>query len=85
MGGVLTGVLGTIYGWLCIGYSDDAAVRTMGIMCTAAGAGSLYFGLRNTIASNRKYDEKHGMVIDPVLIDDGTGRLGPGVQVSWKF
>lgn len=85
MGGVLIGTLGTIYGALCIGYSDEAAVEFTGIGCAAMGVVSLYYGVKNIRASNRKYDEEHGMVIDPILIDDGAGRIGPGVQVSWKF
>ncbi len=87
MGGILFGALGMAYGVLCVGYSDEAELRFTGMGCAAAGAASFYFGVRSTMASNRKYDEaqEQGMVIDPILIDDGTGRLGPGVQVSWSF
>ena len=86
-GGILVGALGTVYGALCIGYSDEAAVEFTGLGCMIAGAASIFYGVRSVQASNRKYDEenKQGMVIDPILIDDGTGRLGPGVQVSWLF
>ncbi len=84
MSGMLVGTLGVIYGTAII-FSDEPAVSYVGAGCAAVGAISLYYGVRSTRASNRKYDEKHGMVIDPVLIDDGTGRLGPGVQVSWSF
>ena len=87
MGGILFGALGTVYGVMCIGYSDEPAVRFTGIGCAAAGAASFYFGVRSTMASNRKYDEaeEQGLTFDPVLIDDGAGRLGPGIQVSWLF
>jgi hypothetical protein len=79
------GALGTAYGVLLIAYEDEEALRFTGIGCAAAGAVSLYYGVVSTRASNRKYDEEHGMVIDPALIDDGAGRLVPGVQVSWSF
>ena len=84
MGGILVGTLGVIYGTAII-FSDEPAVSYAGVGCVAVGALSFYYGVRSTRASNRKYDEEHGMVIDPILIDDGTGRLGPGVQVSWSF
>ena len=84
MSGILVGSLGVIYGTAII-FSDEPAVSYAGIGCAAVGALSFYYGLRSTMASNRKYDEEQGVLIDPVLIDDGAGRLGPGVQVSWKF
>ena len=84
MGGIIVGALGAIYGTAVI-FSDEPAVSYVGAGCAVVGAISFYYGFKSTRASNRKYDEEHGMLIDPVLIDDGTGRLGPGVQVSWKF
>ena len=84
MGGVLVGTLGVIYGTAII-FSDEPTVSYVGVGCVAVGALSFYCGVRSTRASNRKYNEEHGIVIDPILIDDGMGRLGPGVQVSWLF
>ena len=84
MGGILVGTLGVIYGTAII-FSDEPTVSYVGIGCVVVGALSFYYGLRSTQASNRKYDEEHGMVIDPILIDDGSGKLEPGVQVSWSF
>ena len=84
MSGILVGTLGVLYGTAIL-FSDEPAVMYAGAGCAVVGAISFYYGFRSTKASNRKYDEEHGMVIDPILIDDGTGRLGPGVQVSWKF
>ena len=86
MGGILFGALGMAYGVMCIGSSDEPAVRFTGMGCAAAGAASFYFGVRSAMASNRKYDEaEEGLTFDPVLIDDGSGRLEPGVQVRWSF
>ena len=86
-GGILVGALGTVYGALCFGYSDDAAVEFTGIACLVAGVASIIYGVRSVQASNRIYDEAHeqGLTIAPALIGDGSGRLEPGVQVSWSF
>lgn len=84
MSGILAGSLGMIYG-TAIMFSEEPTVSYAGAGCAVIGAISFYYGFRSTRASNRKYEEEHGLLIDPVLIDDGTGRLGPGVQVSWKF
>jgi hypothetical protein len=84
MSGIMFGTLGVLYGAAII-FSDEPAVSYAGAGCAVVGAISFYYGFKSTGASNRKYDEEHGMVIDPVLIDDGTGKLGPGVQVSFTF
>ncbi len=83
--GILLGSLGTAYGALLVGYAEEDALKFTGMGCAAAGAFSLYYGIKNTRASNRKYDEEHGMVVDPVLINDGSGKLVPGMQVSFSF
>ena len=86
MGGILAGSLGMIYGTAIL-FSNEPTVSYAGLGCAAVGAVSFYFGFKSTRASNRKYDKSQdqGMVIDPILIGDGSGRLGPGIQVSWKF
>jgi hypothetical protein len=53
----------------------------------AVGLYTAYVGLKSLGAVRRKYieAEEQGLTVEPILIDDGAGRLGPGVQVSWKF
>ena len=84
MGGILVGSLGIIYGTAII-FSDEPTVSYAGAGCAVVGAISFYYGFKSTRASNRKYEEEHGLLIDPVLINDGAGNLGPGIQVSWTF
>lgn len=61
-------------------YITGAAGFTVGLY-------TAYVGVKSLKEVRRKYieAEEQGLTFEPILIDDGSGRLGPGVQVSWKF
>jgi hypothetical protein len=86
MGGILVGALGTIYGTAII-FSDEPTVTFAGAGCAVVGALSFFYGFSSTRAVNRQHEEDQGrrILVDPILVGDGSGNLGPGLQVSWKF
>lgn len=62
-------------------------IRITGLACTAVGVFTVYCGVKSLSAVRRKFieEEERGLTLTPILIEDGAGRLGPGVQMSWSF
>jgi len=84
-GGMILGSAGAMFGALCL-FVPDPAVFITGLGCTAVGVVTAYYGVKTLKAVQRKsIEEERGVAFRPVLVDDGSGRLGPGVQVSWRF
>jgi len=56
-------------------------------VCVAVGVITAWCGVKSLTAVRRKHieAEEQGLTFTPVLIEDGAGRLGPGIQVSWSF
>ena len=86
IGGLVLGSVTTVYGAGCL-FFDDTAVKVTGGVCAAVGVFTVYCAVRTLKGVRRKYFERKewGLTFAPVLMDDGAGRLGPGMQVSWSF
>jgi len=84
--GMLLGSFGALFGTACL-FVPEPSVFITGLGCTAVGVVTAYYGVKTLKAVQRKFieEEERGMTLSPVLIDDGSGRLGPGIQVSWRF
>jgi hypothetical protein len=85
VGGMLLGSYGALFGAACF-FVQEPVFFITGLGCTAAGVVTAYYGVKTLKAVQRKFiEEERGVAFSPVLIDDGSGRLEPGVQVSWRF
>jgi len=86
IGGLLVGSATALGGAAIIIY-PNTAVQLTGVACMTTGLVSVYYGVKNLAAVHRKFieAEEQGLVFEPILIDDGSGRPGPGLQVSWTF
>ena len=84
--GLVVGSFTTLGGALALVYPHPAT-RVTGAACMAVGAYTAYISVKSLAAMRRKFieEEEHGLTFNPVLIDEGSGRLGPGIQVSWSF
>ncbi len=84
--GLVVGTFTTLGGAMAFIYPHPAT-RVIGAASMAAGGYTLYSSVKGLKAVQRKYieAEEQGLTFEPILIDDGSGRLGPGLQVSWKF
>jgi hypothetical protein len=85
-GGVVLGSFTVLAGAASVVF-DHPATRISGIACMAVGGYTVYYSVKSLRAVQRKYieAEEQGLVFEPIMIDDGTGKLGPGIQVSWTF
>jgi len=85
-GGLVVGSV-TAIGGVAVTIYDHPAAQVAGVAMFAIGVYTAYTGVKSLGAVRRKYieAEEQGLTFEPILIDDGAGKLGPGVQVSFKF
>ncbi len=86
VGGLMFGSV-TALGGVAALFSESIAVQTTGVVCVAVGVITAWCGVKSLAAVRREHieAEEQGLTFTPVLIEDGAGRLGPGIQVSWSF
>jgi hypothetical protein len=84
--GLVVGSFATLGGAAALAYPHPAA-RAAGAACLAVGVYTVYTGVKSLGAVRRKFieEEERTLTLQPILIDDGSGRLGPGLQASWTF
>ena len=84
--GFVVGSFTALFGVAAVIYPHPAA-RVTGAACMAAGGYTVYTGVKSLGAVRRKFieEEERGLTLSPILIEDGTGKLSPGMQVSWSF
>ncbi len=77
----------TALGGVALFLYPHPATHITGAAGFTVGLYTAYVGVKSLKEVRRKYieAEEQGLTFEPILIDDGTGKLGPGVQVSWKF
>ena len=63
------------------------ATIVTGAAMVAVGSYTAWCGIKSLKEVRRKYieAEEQGLTLSPILIEDGTGKLAPGVQVGWSF
>jgi hypothetical protein len=84
--GVLVGTFTTVLGGAALFYEHPVSIAT-GFVCIGVGGYSVYTGVKSLGAVQRKFleEEERGLTLDPILIEDGSGGLVPGLQVSLEF
>jgi stage V sporulation protein SpoVS len=68
-------------------FVEHPAVRVAGAVTAAVGVYTVHTSVKSLGAVRRKFieEEERALTLQPILIDDGSGRLGPGLQVNWSF
>ena len=84
--GVISGLFGMCLG-TAIMFSEETAVKYTGAGCVVGGAISFVYGIKAGRVVNRREEggQSRGAGLEPVIVHDGRGRYGPGIQVSWNF
>ena len=84
--GLVVGSFTTLGGMAAVIYPHPAA-RIAGVVTMGVGGYTVYTGVKSLGAVRRKFieEEERGLALDLILIEEGPGRLVPGMQMSWSF